>query len=809
MFVKKISLDICLLLFVFSAFSLLWLPDFLLLSSYWAVIIAALFLLLFLFFRLKPAYHGKKVQSYFIYAFVTVCSLAYVHAYALTLSQQADQIAHLPKQLEAEIKVVEVLQQQHYQTFIATTNLQPHLPQQRVYIQWKRDEKVKRGEVWRATLRLRPLSSRLNFAGFDRQQWYFSKGITAWASVKSAVKIGEDFSWRDHWLMNTFKQTETFSTQGLLLALAFGERAWLPTAQWQIYQQTNTAHLIAISGLHIGLAMALGFYLGRGIQFFLPSVYITPTLPIYVGLALAFIYAMLAGFAIPTQRAFFALLWVFALRLSRFYYTPWQLLLRGVALLLVYDPLMCLSGSFWLSLGAVCALMIWYQYFPLHLLCWREGTLPQQMGIVGRWLISLLHLQIGLLLLFMPIQLLMFGGISWSGMMANLIVVPLFSFLVVPVILFTLLTQNLFSTWTLAHVFVDSITQGLSYFTGQWLTVSTSQAFGIFFLLIGLFGVAIYYCYPQSPTSSPPSDLLSIWRKGLSLNPEIRLSPSHKKGIIGSCVCASLGMVMYGIVYLLNKPTWQLDTLDVGQGLAMLIVKNDRAILYDTGASWQGGSMAALEILPYLQRQGIPVDKLILSHDDNDHAGGAKTLLQHFPQTELVTPSFQNYGKTDRTFCTQGQEWHWQGLHFQVLSPKNRVKRAKNADSCVILISDGVHQVLLTGDADVGVERHILPMLPAIDVLQVGHHGSKTSTSQAFVHKIQPKIALISSGRWNAWGFPHQVVMTRLSQASSQIYNTAHAGQIRIQFEQNQINVQTARTEFSPWYRRLIGLKTK
>ena len=135
--------------------------------------------------------------------------------------------------------------------------------------------------------------------------------------------------------------------------------------------------------------------------------------------------------------------------------------------------------------------------------------------------------------------------------------------------------------------------------------------------------------------------------------------------------------------------------------------------------------------------------------------------------------------------------------------------RAENKDSCTLLLSDGQHQILLTGDADLGVEYKILPKLGKIDVLQVGHHGSKTSTGEALVRQTEPKIALISSGRWNPWHFPHKDVVARLRRQNTQIYNTAEHGQIRLLFQDKEIKIQTARTEFSPWYRRLIGLQTK
>ena len=709
----------------------------------------------------------------------------------------------------------EILHQQDFQTLVIVAKLAEHLPEQRIYAQWKAPHKVKIGERYAGDLRLRPLSSRLNMHGFDRQQWYFSKRITAWADVKSAVKIEQVFSWRQTALHQAKQQTENLSQQGLLLALGFGERAWLKNATWQIYQKTNTAHLIAISGLHIGLAMMLGFALARLLQFTFPTHYITPTFPIFCGFMLALLYSQLAGLAIPTLRAIIALALLYAIQHLSLHWTVWQLLLRVVALLIFIDPLMLLSTSFWLSVGAVTCLIIWYQCFPLSLLHWRGKPLTSSPWRKVRYVFGLFHLQLGLLWLFTPIQLFFFNGISLHSFIANLIAVPLYSFILVPLVLFAVLTQGSWNTWWLANDLAEKITALLAPLQDHWLAISIPHSLWITLVLTCLFLGFLHYVYkPQKPLSST-LELTKLTRlKGFHLAAERTLSLPLQKTIYG----LGCGLIVFCSTTLahhyLSRPNWQLDTLDVGQGLATLIVKDGKGVLYDTGSSWESGSMAQLEILPYLRRQGIQLEWLILSHDDNDHSGGARAMLSAYPDIQLTTASQKRYGEkntaeNDRTFCLANKQWTWQGLHFTVLSPNNIVPRAENPDSCTLLLTDGKYNILLTGDADLSVEYNILPKLDKIHVLQVGHHGSKTSTGEALVRYTQPDIALISSGRWNPWHFPHQTVVDRLTRHHAQLYNTAEDGQIRLLFEKNDIKIQTARAEFSPWYRRLIGLKGK
>ena len=787
----KLNLITLVILLIVADLTLLFLPQSWLLP--WQVALVITFALIFLFIFLR--------RNFLVFLAFFIISLGYIHHSALSLLQEAQSITAQKQVVTFEIQ--EILHQQDYQTLIATATLADNLQEQRIFLNWKAKEVPQLSEIWQAEISLRPLSARLNFGGFDRQQWYFSKGITAVGTVKSAAKIADVSSLRAEKLQQVKKQTEGLSLQGLLIALAFGERAWLDKNTWSIYQQTNTAHLIAISGLHIGLAVGIGFYLARVVQVFLPTRFIHPYFPLVFGVLFALIYAYLAGFSVPTFRAVSAIVFVFFVQIIRRYYSPIQLFTLVVGFLLFCDPLMPLSVSFWLSCGAVGCLILWYRYVPFLLFQWKNRPFSPKV----RWILSLFHLQFGLLLFFTPLQLFLFNGLSLSGFLANLIAVPLYSFFLVPLILFAVFTNGSVFSWQLANKLAEGITGLISVFQGNWLTVSFNLALVLTAICSGIFMLIIWRIYREPEVSS------SNWQikraKFFTLNLSKPLLKNERINVL-RCSFSIISLCFMTLLFKqLSKPIWLVDTLDVGQGLATLIVKNGKGILYDTGPAWQGGNMAELEILPYLQREGITLEKLILSHDDNDHAGGASTIVKAYPKVEFITPSRKNYGENHRTFCTAGRDWDWQGLHFQILSPHSIVERADNPHSCVILVDDGKHRVLLTGDAETKNEQIFARTLGKIDVLQVGHHGSKTSTSEYLLSQVRPDVAIISSGRWNPWKFPHYSVIERLQRYKSAVENTAISGQVRVNFFKDRLEIQQARTEFSPWYARVIGFSSE
>lgn len=689
--------------------------------------------------------------------------------------------------IQETIVIEQIAKQHEYQSAIAI-----RANGERLYLYWQSKTPLVLGASYWADLRLRPVSSRLNDGNFHRQRWYIAQRIVATATVWHAQQVAtksEDI--RLAWLARLKAHTEGLRSQGILLALAFGERAWLLPEDWLVFQHTATAHLIAISGLHIALAFGIGFWFSKGglgllgyLRYRWDGRLITAyphRFSLFFGFLTACGYSYLAGFSLPTLRAIVAIAFVLACRLARRHYTPWQYWLRVVVVLLVCDPLSLLSESFWLSVLAVACLIFWYRYFPLagfsRLKAWQANAAWR------RGLLALLHLQMGMTLCFLPVQFAFFEGSSSLGLPANLLIVPWYSLLVVPLILVGLLLDPWWSIWGGIDLLIQFSLNILSVWSDHWQTFSFDAQWrwlsGALCLLACLF-------------------FRAVWRE------------------VGSViVVGTLGFSQLPTFFqaMIPQPMVEMVHFDVGQGLAVALIypgKNHKqAILYDTGASWAGGSMAELEILPYLKRHGVTLDALILSHDDNDHAGGASPILAAYPTARLLLSGENRYDSRISEPCIKGQQWQFGPLHLQAIYPMQLAKQANNANSCVLLVQIGQHRLLLTGDSGVAQEREFAAQVGDIDILQVGHHGSKTSTGYTLLAHTQPEIALISAGRFNPWKMPNLSVVSRLLKLGVQPFNTAETGMIRVQFYADHYQIKTARHAYVAWYQRLYGNQSK
>lgn len=256
----------------------------------------------------------------------------------------------------------------------------------------------------------------------------------------------------------------------------------------------------------------------------------------------------------------------------------------------------------------------------------------------------------------------------------------------------------------------------------------------------------------------------------------------------------------------LPQPDWRIDMLDVGHGLAVVISRQGKAVIYDTGNRWPGGDAGERIIAPWLRWQGIEPQQIILSHIHLDHSGGTDSLLRAWPQLTVRSA----LGQPGHLPCYAGERWQWQRLDFQVLWPEKGNQRGQNNDSCVLLIDDGKYRVLLTGDLESAGERSLVARYKAAlqaDIIQVPHHGSSTSSTGLLLRNVKGSAALASVARYNAWRLPSAQIIQRYQDNGYQWHDTALSGQLSVQFINENWQVKGLREQIMPrWYHQWFGV---
>ncbi|BFI67028.1 ComEC family protein [Yersinia pseudotuberculosis] len=639
-----------------------------------------------------------------------------------------------------------------------------------VNVKWpERLDQYCAGQRWAFRLRMRAVHSVLNEGGFDSQRWAIANRRPLQGRIIEAKLLDAECNFRQQIISSIEQQLVGYDQRRIMLALAFGERSQLNKEEWSLLRYTGTAHLMAISGLHIALAALFGGMLARLVQLLFPVSWIGPLLPLLIGWLIAMIYVWLAGANSPAIRAAIALTLWLLLRLFGILCSPWQVWRWALGLILVSDPLAVLSDSFWLSCLAVFSLICWFHLAPVS-----SRFITGWYGLVIRWF----HLQFGMMLLLMPLQIGLFHGISLFSIPANLWAVPIVSLFTVPCVLLALALALLPAVadifWFLADISLTVVLFPLNQLKEGWLHT-------------GMASVAIGYGGWLA---------LFIWR--------FQWWRSHPLGVIVLC----MNLVL--LTQRRDEYHWRVDMLDIGHGLAVVIEREGKAIIYDTGNHWPTGNMAAIVVLPLLKWRGITVEQIILSHDHQDHTGGLAALLDAFPQATVRAPfSVKNVANT--LPCKQGERWQWQGLDFDVLWPKEQVVNAQNNDSCVIRINDGKHSVLLTGDLESQGERQLVNDIRGeltSTVLQVPHHGSNTSSTAPFLRAVSPELAFASVARYNQWRLPAKKVINRYQKNSIIWRDTSVSGQLSVYFYGDTWFVKGYREQLKPrWYHQRFGVR--
>jgi competence protein ComEC len=532
----------------------------------------------------------------------------------------------------------------------------------------------------------------------------------------------------------------------LLRAFAVGDTRGLGQRDWAVARANGVSHLIAISGFHVGVAAVFGVWLASLAYALWPSLALRlprPQAQAGAALLVAVVYSALAGFGLPTVRTLLMIAVVALARCRRRGSNGAQSLALAMIAILLADPLAVLAPGFWLSFVGV-------------------GFLILCLQARGRgWRAFLHELSAGQLLMtvaLLPLTLWFFGQASLVGALSNLVAVPLVSFVIVPCALFGMLLLLLcpplaapvlwlaaqiahaqwwlferMATWPGAHWFLPTVQL-------HALLLAVAGALWMFMprgVPLRWLGVLLFLPLLLPPRSAPAEGAFRLW------------------------------------------------VLDVGQGLAVLVRTHDHLLVYDTGARYPSGfDLGEAVVLPAIHALGLPrVDTLMISHGDNDHAGGAQTVAEAFPQARRLAGEPARM-RVPMQQCVSGQAWQWDGVRFRVLSPAPGGGDRDNDSSCVLLVEGRGGRVLLPGDISSKTEPAVAAALGAgpPPVLVVPHHGSKTSSGAAFIAALQPSLALVSAGWRNRFGHPRAEVLARYAQAGVPLFNTAVEGAVEVEF---------------------------
>ena len=648
-------------------------------------------------------------------------------------------------------------------------------PPEKLRLSWYYADPVNPGERWQLRVRLKPPHGFLNPGGFDYEGWLYQQGIHATGYVrdkdKSANRLlaAAPLSSLDRLRQSVLQRiTRVLNEQphaGVITALAVGDRSAIDARQWQQLIATGTNHLVAISGLHIGLAAGFAWFISRRLAvrvlpakvlLWLPAQHIA----IIASLICALLYALLAGMSLPTQRALFMLLSFSLAALLRRQQWAFDALALALFVILLWQPVSVLAPGFWFSFLAVA--VIFYVFGDRS----ADRNSAGERSKYSLWL-RWGGIQFAIALALLPLSLFMFQQSSLLAPLANFIMVPYVSLLVVPLVLLALLLMPL---WPWASDSLLVLAASLIELIWPWLEWLASLEF------ITL----------QVPQPALWSVLLALLGIGCMLAPRRWLSNLTLR--------AAASLLLLPLLLLRPESPelgdFELYQLDVGQGLSVVVRTHDHTLVYDTGAPL-GAELDAGKtvVLPFLRQQGVTrLDTLVVSHGDSDHIGGAASVLQSFPEATLIGQDIEALSAPVKTACVRGQRWRWDGVEFEFLHPEAVQAVAssrRNNHSCILRVSNAAGAALLSGDIERSVELALLSSDQtklAATVLVVPHHGSKTSSTPDFIAAVQPTVALIAAGYRNRYRLPAAEIVERYRHAGAKPLVSGQEGMLSLRF---------------------------
>jgi competence protein ComEC len=646
----------------------------------------------------------------------------------------------------------------------------------------RQPEDVRAGERWQMTLRLKAPHGSRNPHGFDFELWLWEQGVQATGYVRAGAKdpvpqrLGQ--TWRHPVALarqmlreRIYSKVAERQPAGLIAALVVGDQNAIDRVDWDVFRATGVSHLVSISGLHItmfawGAALLVGWLWRRSMRLCLAVP--APSAALVGGVLLATAYAVFSGWGIPAQRTCLMLATVALLRLSGARW-PWpQVWMLACAVVVAFDPWALLQPGFWLSFVAVGVLFATDSGAarahstgvagrigaesaagpPQGAKAPLGGSVVRAATSVGamfreQWVITVA---------LTPLTLLLFGQVSVVGLAANALAIPWMTLVVTPVAMLGALVP---AVWELAAMAIGLLMGWL-----QWLA--------------------------SFPWASVSMAVPPLW--------------AGVAGVLGGVVLVfpwSWSMRVLGLPLLMPLVLWrpalplpgqfELLAADIGQGNAVLVRTANHALLYDAGPRYSLESDAGHRVLvPLLQALHTRLDRVVLSHRDMDHVGGAPAVLAMQPQADLLSSiEAENplQGMRQAQRCVAGQHWDWDGVTFEVLHPQAQDYDSgakSNAMSCVLRITNGTQTALLVGDLEQAQEARLVASGVNLksDLLLVPHHGSKTSSSAAFLDAVQPQLGVVQSGYRNRYGHPAAPVLVRYVERTIRVIDTPHCGAV-------------------------------
>ena len=624
----------------------------------------------------------------------------------------------------------------------------------RIRLNWYgKTPKIHAGQQWQLLVRLKPAHGMQNPGGFDYEKWLFERGIRATGYVRKSddnimVRDADTFS-VNHLRENLKLKIKHFlpnsEFRGLVMALAIGDRSEITDSQWKVLTATGTNHLVAISGLHIGLVAGGVYFIF--LFLFKRSRNFLLIIPAYKAAAIAalcaaFIYAMLAGFAVPTQRALIMIAVVMLGTLINKRFSFFQIISYALLAVLLIDPFSAMSIGFWLSFIAVAAILYAMQgRLKTSGLWWQWGRV--------QWVASLA---------LAPILIFAFQSFSLISPLANIVAVPWVSFVTVPLLLMGMLLS-----------FFEPVGLGLMFLV--------SESLNVLWLVLDYFADFRFSLWQQF---SPQTWTLFPAFIGIVLAIAPRGFPVRYLSIL------------FLLPLFLVKPEkleeneMRFSLLDVGQGLSAVVQTRNHVLVYDTGPRFRSGfNTGESVILPFLKKFAVDkLDVLMISHGDNDHIGGLQSILENISVDTVISGVMKKTPQKNAKPCLAGQQWQWDGVNFEILHPSEPEFIDKgNNGSCVLRVSVADQVILLTGDIEKKAESSLIEKYSEkirANILIAPHHGSNTSSTATFIEAVEPDWVLFPAGYVNRFRFPTKKVLGRYLEREVPYLTTGESGAIEV-----------------------------